>query len=71
MDIIKHPDKINFECALCDTAFAVETARVAAAQEIVCPNCRHRFDAEKTRAIGKAIRDLFAIDPHGFSWWLN
>ncbi|MDY6904086.1 MAG: MJ0042-type zinc finger domain-containing protein [Thermodesulfobacteriota bacterium] len=68
---VKHPDKINFACSLCETEFSVDTARVAAEQEIVCPNCLHRFDLSKTKAIGKAVRNLFAIVPTNFSWWLN
>lgn len=65
------PDKIQFACSYCECRFAVEVARAAAEQEIVCPNCQRRFDQAMTRKIGRAARELFSFEPAGFSWWLE
>jgi len=68
---LKAPDRINFECARCECAFFMETNRLAAGQQVVCPNCGNAFNEKATEAIGKAAKALFGSVPVGFTWWFE
>ena len=69
--MLKKADKINFQCASCDCRFWIETNRVAAGQQVSCPNCERNYDKAYTEPIGKAAKALFNAEPVGFTWWME